>query len=119
MKIPAKIRACVVNNMPTWGKRFEKAKDVKELSAYDTKLRPAKLGHGSALGNYESCVVGEFYGFKKQAGGTGNPETYNGCTSCYEFSMAFHSAFNLKEFAEMFGKFCAHARAMHPQVFKK
>jgi len=121
MKLPDTIRRCVMNNIPTWGKRFEKAKDILELHSPRMPkklLRISQVHRGSAIGNYGSCIVGEFYGFKKQDSSQGNLKCYKGCTKCYDYSMNFNDAQNLKEFSDLLKTFCKHTKSEHGEIFK-
>ena len=119
MKLPANIRACVTKNMPKWGKRFEKAITMSELCAIKTR---AKIGRETklrgALGDYATCVVGEFWGFRKKDQGSSTTNVYDRCGTCYEYSMAFHRADDLVDFLGCFEQFCEHAKEIHGKRFK-
>ena len=119
MQIPTNIRACVKKNMPKWGKRFENAITMSELRTIKTR---AKIGQETklrgALGDYATCVVGEFWGFRKKDQGAMTTQVYDGCGTCYEFSMHFHKAYDLKDFLGYFKQFCEHAKEVHGKRFK-
>ena len=117
MKLAKSIRACVTKNMPIWGQRFEESDGTHNLRHIEDQEIHGKMKNLS-MGDYASCVVGEFYNFKKQACDSGSPRLYNGCTICYDFSMEFHHAETLREFHKVFKEFCQHAKNIHEEVFK-
>ena len=117
MKLAKSIRACVEKNMPIWGKKFEEADgtyDLRYVNDQEIRGKNKEL----SMGDYASCVVGEFYDFKKQGCDSGNVRLYNGCTICYDLSMEFHHAETLRQFHKVFKDFCEHAKMDHEEVFK-
>ncbi len=115
MKLPKNIKSCVEKTMPKWGSRFEKSESMTDLLdiTRPKNLTPIDTYQGSALGNFNSCVVGEFYNFNKEENGS-----YGHCTACGRYSMMFHNAHTLERFAEIWKDFCDHGRKMHSEKFK-
>ena len=105
--------------MPKWGKRFEKAITMCELRTIKTRT---KIGQETklrgALGDFATCVVGEFWGTRKKDQGGTRLTVYDGCSTCYQYSMNFHTAYELKDFLGYFKQFCEHAKEVHGKRFK-
>lgn len=110
MKIPKYVRSCLIKNMPRWAEKIDKVDSVSTLH-YDIGDEKCSLGE------YSSCVVGEFYGFKPQDTNRGG--SYNGCLACYDHSMNIHTARKGKEFFEYIKDFCDHCIEKHKEIFKK
>ena len=112
MKIPKSVKKCLSKNMPLWTKKIKESKNIIGIVS-SSFIKNDKI----SLGDYSSCIVGEFHGLKQQ--GSEKYSAYNGCGKCYEYSMLIFNSKNNIEFFKEIRKFCEHAMEVHGKRFKK
>jgi len=118
MKVPTSVKSCLKNNMPVWYGRIQRSKDIEVIERITMQKKLQGDGGSNALGNYQSCVVGEFHGFNiKNRHAEGN--TYGGCTECHKFSHSIYEAGDPETLFDEIEMFCRHAEEDHPRMFKK
>ncbi len=118
MRVPTSVKSCLKNNMPLWYGRIQRAEDIDAVENIKMQKNIQGDGGNNALGNYQSCVVGEFHGFDiKNRHAEGN--TYGGCMECRSFSHSIYESGETSEFFDEIELFCRHAEENHPRMFKK
>jgi len=120
MKVPTSVKSCLKNNMPVWYGRIYRAKDEEVIGKIIMQKKLQGTGGTNALGNYQSCVVGEFHGFNIKDNCVGEGSLYGGCKDCASFAHTIYSAsYDSETFFDEIEVFCRHAEESHPTMFKK
>jgi len=119
MKIPTSVKPCLKNNMPLWYGRIQRVKDVKAIDKFKMQKKLQGDGGSNALGNYQSCVVGEFHGFNIK-NRSAEENLYGGCKECLHYSHAiYNSSYDSEALFNQIELFCRHAEESHITMFKK
>jgi len=118
MKVPTSVKPCLKNNMPLWYGRIQRADDITAVENIKMQKKIQGDGGNNALGNYQSCVVGEFHGFNLK-NRSAEENLYGGCHECRSFSHSIYEAGEPSELFDEIEQFCRHAEINHPTMFKK
>ena len=105
--------------MPVWYGRIQRAKDEDVIGKIKMQKKLQGDGGDNALGNYQSCVVGEFHGFNIKDRSR-ELTLYGGCKECHNYSHTIYSnSYDSEKLFEQIELFCRHAEESHPRMFKK
>jgi len=104
--------------MPVWYGRIQRAKDRSVIENIKMQKKIQGDGGNNALGNYQSCVVGEFHGFDVK-NRSAEKNLYGGCNECRNYSQAIYESGDPETLFDEIEMFCRHAEEMHTTMFKK